>query len=381
MPQNIPKNTGIGKTTDENMRKAIYDVCEGGLSQKAAALKYDISRTTFRRYFKKWNENKNNLDWTSNVLEEAPRLTPNYDINQFFFSTEKKELSNYLQTMTKLHHGLNPKGARQLAYDLAIANRKKNTNFVGRKQDGRKVLVYKFYEKNSELSLRSAEATSLGRAMEFNRLFVAIFFSNPKKIYEKYAFTPSQVYNVDETALTTMQDTRKVIAKKEQKQVGHIVSNKRVTLVTMCNAINAIGNSILPFLVFPRKFFKNYMVKNAPPVSHGCAAPSGWMTAELFEQWMIHFAKHTNPTKESHILLIMDNHESHVSLASIKFAKENNIILLTLRHILVFGYLKKYYSHGCQNWLLKNPGKRITIYDIAEILSDAYPLSVPKIWY
>ncbi|XP_072392439.1 uncharacterized protein [Diabrotica undecimpunctata] len=85
----------------------------------------------------------------------------------------------------------------------------------------------------------------------------------------------------------------------------------------------------------------------------------------------------------------MDNHKSHVSLASIKFAKENNIILLTLPphtpHRLqpldkvVFGPLKKYFSHGCQNWLLKNPEKRITIYDIAEILSDAYPLAVcPK---
>ncbi|XP_072389643.1 uncharacterized protein [Diabrotica undecimpunctata] len=127
------------------------------------------------------------------------------------------------------------------------------------------------------------------------------------------------------------------------------------------------------------------MVKNAPSGSQGCAAPSGWMTVELFEQWMINFVKHTNPTKESPNLLIMDNHESHISLASIKFAKENNINLLTLpphtSHRLqpldkaVFGPLKKYYSHGCQNWLLKNPGKRITIYDIAEILSDAYPLA------
>ncbi|XP_072398003.1 uncharacterized protein [Diabrotica undecimpunctata] len=79
----------------------------------------------------------------------------------------------------------------------------------------------------------------------------------------------------------------------------------------------------------------------------------------------------------------MDNHKSHASLASIKCAEENNIILLTLpphtSHRLhpldktVFGPLKKYYTHGYQNWLLKNFGKRITIYDIAEILSDAYP--------
>ncbi|KAK9704506.1 hypothetical protein QE152_g27831 [Popillia japonica] len=96
---------------------------------------------------------------------------------------------------------------------------------------------------------------------------------------EATSFTPSRIYNVDETALTTMQDTGKVIAKKGQKQVGHIVSNERGSLVTMCNAINAISNSIPPFLVFPRK-----NMKNAPPDSEGSATPSGWMTEELFER-------------------------------------------------------------------------------------------------
>ncbi|KAG5873579.1 hypothetical protein JTB14_011192 [Gonioctena quinquepunctata] len=125
------------------------------------------------------------------------------------------------------------------------------------------------------------------------------------------------------------------------------------------------------------------MIKNAPPGTQGSATPSGWKTEELFEQWMIHFITHTNPTEASLILLFMDIHESHVSLASTKMAKENNIILLTIpphtsnrRQPLdkaVIGPLKKYYSYECQKWLLKNPGKRITIYDMAEILRDAYP--------
>lgn len=109
------------------------------------------------------------------------------------------------------------------------------------------------------------------------------------------------------------------------------------------------------------------------------------MTAELFEHWMIHFIKHTNPTNLSPILLIKDNYESHISFARIKLVKENNIILLTLpthtSHRFqpldkgVFGPLKKYYSHDCQKWLLKNSGKKITIYHIADILKDAYPLA------
>lgn len=68
MPRPAPENPGIGKTSDSDIRRAIYDVMEGGLSQKAAAFKYDIAR--------------NNINWTSNDLEGAPRLTPHYRINK-----------------------------------------------------------------------------------------------------------------------------------------------------------------------------------------------------------------------------------------------------------------------------------------------------------
>ncbi|KAJ8912479.1 hypothetical protein NQ315_014579 [Exocentrus adspersus] len=59
------------------------------------------------------------------------------------------------------------------------------------------------------------------------------------------------VYNVDdETALTTVQNPGKVLATKGQKQVGQITSSERGTLVTMVGAINAIGNTIPPLLMF-----------------------------------------------------------------------------------------------------------------------------------
>lgn len=44
---------------------------------------------------------------------------------------------------------------------------------------------------------------------------------------------PEQIYKVDETALTTVQDTEKVLARKGEKQAGHITSSERGTLVSM----------------------------------------------------------------------------------------------------------------------------------------------------
>lgn len=100
------------------------------------------------------------------------------------------------------------------------------------------------------------------------------------------------------------------MVQKGQKQVGEIVSNEKETLVTMCGSINAIGNSILSFLIFPGKYFKDFMIKNAPPGTKGVTSPTGWMTAELFVQWMRHFITQAKPPEASPVLLTMDNHKS-----------------------------------------------------------------------
>lgn len=201
MPRPKPNNPGIGKTGADAMRKAIYSIMEGGLSTKAAALRYDIPRTTLRRYLKKCQDHQQEIDWNSDILEGAPRLTPNYTVNQIFTNEEENQLSNYLKTMTKLHHGLNPSSARKLAFDLAGANKKKIPKPWQENQTAGKFWFTNFMRRNKDLSLRSAEATSLGRAMGFNKPVVEKFFNNLSAIYEKFNLAPDRIYNVDETAL------------------------------------------------------------------------------------------------------------------------------------------------------------------------------------
>lgn len=382
MPRRKKTDKIIGKTSADTMRNALRDIENSGLSVKAAAIRYEIPRTTLRRYVDKIKDRREKIDWNSPVL---PRLEPNYKVNQIFSQEEEENLSDYFQTMAKLHHGLNPRCARKLTYDLALANRKRIPPSWAENETAGRLWFNAFLKRRGELSLRSAEATSLGRAMGFNKPVVQRFFINVQEIYEKYKLGPHQVYNVDETGLTTVQGSGKVIARKGQKQVGQITSSERGTLVTMVGCINAIGNNIPPLLIFPRKNYKDFMIKNAPPGTVGVASSSGWITSELFVQWFQHFIRHAKPTSEAPVLLIMDNHEAHISLQIIKLAKENHVILLTLpphtSHKLqpldktVYYALKKYYNQHCQAWLLINPGKRVTIYDIADILGEAYPLA------
>ena len=79
----------------------------------------------------------------------------------------------------------------------------------------------------------------------------------------------------------------------------------------------------------------------------------------------------------------MDNDDSHDSLESITYAKENGIILLTFpRHCShklqpldqsVYIPLKRFYNAASDSWLLRNPGKPMTIDDIVEIVGSAFP--------
>ena len=78
-----------------------------------------------------------------------------------------------------------------------------------------------------------------------------------------------------------------------------------------------------------------------------------------------------------------DNHDSHISIPVIEFAKENGIIMLSFpphcSHKLqpldrsVYGPLKKYYNVACDNWMVNNPGKPMAIYEVAQCVAQAFP--------
>ena len=71
-------------------------------------------------------------------------------------------------------------------------------------------------------------------------------------------------------------------------------------------------------------------MKGAPPDSIGVANPSGWMSAACFTEFMKRFIKHTKCSKDCPVVLILDNHASHISIETVDLSKENGVTLLTL---------------------------------------------------
>lgn len=187
-----------------------------------------------------------------------------------------------------------------------------------------------FMKRHPNLLIRSAQLTSLARATSFNRTNAGRFFSKLGAVIEKHGFAGNDIWNVDETGITTVQIPDRIIARCGVKQVGAVTSAERGVLVTVACAVSALGNTVPPFFVFPRKRYNDLFLCNAPPGSVGCGNASGWMQEEELLLFLSHFVKHTKVTAERKALLLLENHSWHISVQAVSFCKDNGIVLLTL---------------------------------------------------
>ena len=182
--------------------------------------------------------------------------------------------------------------------------------------------------------------------------------------------------------MKTVSKPPKVIAATGIKQVGSAASGERGELVTLCAAVSACGQAMPPFFIFPRVNYKSFFLKGAPTGSAGAAAKSGYMNTETFIVFLKHFMNFVKPSKEHPVLLLLDNHASHVAFEVIEYAKENGIVLLSFPphcshrlqplDVAVYGPLKGRVGRAQQNWHRSHPGMAMTIYDIPSIVKQVW---------
>ena len=123
-------------------------------------------------------------------------------------------------------------------------------------------------------------------------------------------------------------------------------------------------------------------MKDAPPQAVRYANPSGWTDEELFPKWLEHFTSITNCSTENRHVVLLDGHHSHQSLQAMEYCCDHGIELITLAphstHKMqpldrsYFKSLKKAFSTESDNWMVTNPGRRITIHDMAGLTGKAF---------
>ncbi|CAH2086467.1 unnamed protein product [Euphydryas editha] len=348
MPRPKNKERKIGKHTKEDMMSALQMV-QNGNSIRTAAKTCKIPYHTLRRYVKNKSEHGDNIS-----------LVPRYDINKVFTEEHEQILLKYYKDCALMFYGLTVKGGRKNGF---VSSKKK--------------------KKHPDISVKKPESVSPARATSFKRETVPMFFNNLEELLKRETrfADGTRIFNLDETGKTTVQKPQNVVAPARTK-VGKVTSGERGILVTTCCMVSATGHDLPPAIIFPRKNFKNLMMHGAPPGSLGLANPSGWMTTDLFVEVMKHFIKFSSTTPENPCLLIMGNHESHLSIKALDLGKQSGVVIFTFHphttHKLqpLMGPFKTYYYSALESWILQNPGKPVTIYEIARFIGHAYPRSM-----
>lgn len=146
--------------------------------------------------------------------------------------------------------------------------------------------------------------------------------------------------------------------------------------------MSAAGGYVPPMFIFPRKRMTPTLEKDGLAGAIYKCSDSGWINEDLFLEWLGHFNNHAKPSENEPVLLILDNHASHISLAIHEYCKTNHIHMLSLPphtshrmqplDVSFFGPFKAAYKRECDYFMKSHLAERITPYDVASLVKKAF---------
>lgn len=162
-----------------------------------------------------------------------------------------------------MFYGLTKVELRRTVYSYVMANNIPNSFNQATKMAGRDWLKG-FMKRNSKISVRKPEATSINRITAFNKPAVSRFYDNLDSVMKIHNFQPDRIFNVDETGLTTVHEPEPVLAEKGVKQVGAATSGERGKTHTACYCAVKCGE------MFQAEFFVCVQCNNC--IYIGCSS-------------------------------------------------------------------------------------------------------------
>ena len=289
---------------------------------------------------------------------------------------EEQELGSFLKSCATMGYG---KTRRDVMHSAESVAREKG---ILKKDCITHGWWNRFLERQGDLSLRRSDSTAHVRMNAINRETLQQYFSLLKDVLDEHDLhsKPAQIYNVDETGVPFDYKVPNVVAKVGSKKIRYRQSGRKGQ-VTVVAFASAVGQAIPPMIIFDAQNLNHAWTKDEVPGTRYGLNDKGWINSDLFKGWMVeHFIQYAVPGRP--LLLLLDGHSTHFQPDVIRFAREQNIIMLCLPpHTThesqpldcgVFKPLKSKWTEICHCYFQKHPGKVITRFNFNMLFSQAW---------
>ncbi|XP_052079009.1 uncharacterized protein LOC127717266 [Mytilus californianus] len=315
----------------ESLDKAVGAVNSNKMSISKAAKEYGVPRTTISDHVN--GKYDNHLNGPSKMLTDE----------------EETSLINYVKYMSERGFPLTRRMLK--AFVLSIVEKSGRKTLFNMDKGPSNKWINKLLNRHRELSEKLPEQQDKARRRMSNVTVVDQYFKLLSDTVDSLGLTnkPNQIFNCDESGFSGKEKSKeKVLTLKGSHSYQQKVMVHGHITVHMC--IGADGHVLPSFIIFddclPHRNFKD----GVPDTWLYGSSESGYMDTELFENWFdkvfLPFCGTRRP-----VLLIFDNHDSHISIDLIEKAKANNIHIIGLpphtTHLLqpldvaIFGPLKE----------------------------------------
>ena len=362
--QRLPTVRGQYRKYDaDDLSDAYRAVIEDGYSVQRAARVFSVPITTHKDRVK------------GRVSLDSVRSGP-----QTVFTQEQEALLvRHLTTMGEVGFGYSRQETLNLASDFAV--------HLGTRDSAHPLgfdWFYGFLSRWPDLKVIKPRSLEVARAKSATEATISNYFRELHTIVEKYdrSGKPQCIFNIDEKGLSAEHKPPKIIAGKMYK--AQAVTSGKAQNVTLIGCVNAAGQQIPPYFIFPGKRMMDSLLDGATPGADGTVTESGWSNSDTFTEYMKELLlKYLPPrSSSSHVLVLYDGHKSHVTIPLIEWAIEENIILFVLpphcSHLLqpldvsCYGPLELAWNSACHKHLRESGGNVITRYDVCRIACRVY---------
>ena len=301
-----------GMWTDAALENALNSITDDGMTIRQASKLYGIPTTSIRDHLYGRT--------TSRQKGIKPVLTPH----------EENKIVDYIFKMQDRGH---PLTAAELRLKVAIATQTRSIPWSARGVPG-KGWLRRFRSRHPEISSRRSHGLEVARACALCPTTVESLYANLERLYTTYTYPPTHIWNCDESGVQAGRARGATVLARRGSRSVHSIEPDEKEHLSVLSCVNADGGCIPNFYILKGSYFlQDYIANFEEGVVMGMQ-PNTWMTRWLFESWISHFLEclKRGPGVDltNRHLLILDGHNSHVTLEVVKISMESGLDIVSL---------------------------------------------------